>query len=237
MPITALFPMRCTIADSMIRRSSVDTSKAGLSAIQRGGEGSKLLLPFYSFFNAMFNRIWFDAKLGQIRMEDGRPMDAAKLFARTAFLGLVAPMMVEGIMNYELSNDRSKDKKKADEKAMKQGAVSALSFPFQMIPILGGGISYGLNKMAGTYGSYELSPIESTIEKTFGTPAAWYKFLVNKGGDPEAGRKALTQTADTASLLMGYPMKINTLAINIWDAISKGDIAFADLISRRSGNK
>ena len=227
----------CTIADSMIRRSSVDTSKAGLSAIQRGGEGSKLLLPFYSFFNAMFNRIWFDAKLGQIRMEDGRPMDAAKLFARTAFLGLVAPMMVEGIMNYELSNDRSKDKKKADEKAMKQGAVSALSFPFQMIPILGGGISYGLNKMAGTYGSYELSPIESTIEKTFGTPAAWYKFLVNKGGDPEAGRKALTQTADTASLLMGYPMKINTLAINIWDAISKGDIAFADLISRRSGNK
>ncbi|WP_027405470.1 hypothetical protein [Anaerovibrio sp. RM50] len=226
-----------TIADSMIRRSSVDTSKAGLSGIQRGGEGTKLLLPFYSFFNAMFNRVWFDAKLSQIKMEDGRPMDAARLFTRMVFLGLIAPMTVEGIMNYTLSNDRSKDKNKREEKAIKQGVVSALSFPFMMFPIIGGGMTYGLNKMAGTYGSYELSPIESTIEKTFGTPAAWYKFLVEKGGDPDAGRKALTQTADTASLLMGYPMKINTLAINLWDAITKGDITMADFISRRSGNK
>ncbi|KHM51598.1 hypothetical protein NZ47_09435, partial [Anaerovibrio lipolyticus] len=158
-----------TIADSWVRRSSVDTSKAGLSGIQRGGEGTKLLLPFYSFFNAMFNRVWFDAKLSQIKMEDGRPMDAARLFTRMVFLGLIAPMTVEGIMNYTLSNDRSNDKKKREEKAIKQGVVSALSFPFMMFPIIGGGMTYGLNKMAGTYGSYELSPIESTIEKTFGT--------------------------------------------------------------------
>ncbi|BEU88669.1 hypothetical protein TAMA11512_21330 [Selenomonas sp. TAMA-11512] len=224
-----------TIADSWIRRSSVDTSKAGLSKIQRGGEGTKLMLPFYSFFNSMFNRIWFDTKMAQIKMEDGRPMDAARVFTRMIVMGLVIPMTIEGIMNYALNNNRNPDPKKREESAVKSGVVSGLSFPFQMFPIVGGGISYGLNKMAGTYGSYELSPIETTIEKTFGTPPAWYDFLIKKGGDPDAGRKALIQTADTASLLVGYPMKINTLALNCWDAISKGDITLADFISRRSG--
>ena len=221
-----------TIADSWIRRSSVDTSKAGLSALQRGGEGTKLMLPFYSYFNAMFNRIWFDTKMAQIKMDDGRPIDAARMFTRMMVMGLAIPMTIEGIMNYSLNNNQNPDKRKREENAMKSGVVSAFSFPFQMFPILGGGMNYALNKMAGTYGSYELSPIESSIEKLFGVPAAWEKFVMDKSND--SFRKASIQTADVASLWLGYPMKINTLAINCWDAIAKGDITLADFISRRS---
>ncbi|SFA75838.1 DUF6861 domain-containing protein [Selenomonas ruminantium] len=227
-------------ADARVRRQSVDTSKAGMAAVQRGGEGRKLLTPFYSYFSAYFNRLYYDYNLAQIKWADGQQMDAAGLMVRTAVLGVGIPTMIEAIMQgVVLNNDREKDKKKREENMYKEMASSSFSYLANTIPVAGAVASFSFNKAIGKkYSNYELSPVEGAIENLFSVPAAVVNYVAAEKNDKEAGRKLAESVAKAAAIGAPYPNMLNTLALNIWDVMTQsGDFTLADIVTRRRNQK
>ena len=227
-------------ADAKVRRQSVDTSKAGMAAVQRGGEGRKLLTSFYSFFSAFFNRLYYDYGLAKIKWTDGQQMDAAKLMVRTAVLGVGIPTTIEAIMQgVVLNNDREKDKKKREENISKEKWSAAFSYLANTIPVAGAVASFSFNKAIGKkYSNYELSPVEGAIEGLFSVPAAVVNYVGAEKTDNEAGRKLAEAVAKAAAVGVPYPNMLNTLALNIWDVMTQsGDFTLADIVTRRRNQK
>jgi len=227
-------------ADAKVRRQSVDTSKAGMAAVQRGGEGRKLLTPFYSYFSAYFNRLYYDFNLAQIKWADGQQMDAAGLMVRTAVLGVGIPTTIEAIMQgVVLNNDREKDKKKREENMYREMASSSFSYLANTIPVVGAVASFSFNKAIGKkYSNYELSPVEGAIEGLFSVPAAVVNYVGAEKTDNEAGRKLTEAVAKAAAVGVPYPNMLNTLALNIWDVMTQsGDFTLADIVTRRRNQK
>lgn len=227
-------------ADAKVRRQSVDTSKAGMAAVQRGGEGRKLLTPFYSYFSAYFNRLYYDFNLAQIKWADGQQMDAAGLMVRTAVLGVGIPTTIEAIMQgVVLNNDREKDKKKREENMYREMASSSFSYLANTIPVAGAVASFSFNKAIGKkYANYELSPVEGAIEGLFSVPAAVVNYVGAEKTDKDAGRKLAEAVAKAAAIGVPYPNMLNTLALNIWDVMTQsGDFTLSDIVTRRRNQK
>ena len=226
-------------ADAKTRRMSVDTSKAGMAAIQRGGEFKKLVTPFYSYFNAFFNRLYFDYGMARIKAADGQQMDAARLMVRTAVLGVGIPTMIEAIMQGMLiNNDKQKDKKKHGEDMMKEAASASFSYLANTVPLAGGVASLAFDKAIGkNYKNYEFSPVEAALTDFASVPANIINYVNKKDTDKEAGEKLARSLSRAAAVAVPYPNMINTLALNIWDVISKGDFTLSDLITRRRNTK
>jgi hypothetical protein len=227
-------------ADAKVRRQSVDTSKAGMAAVQRGGEGRKLLTPFYSYFSAFFNRLYYDYGLAKIKWADGQQMDAAGLMVRTAVLGVGIPTMIEAIMQgVVLNNDKTKDKKKREENKYKEMASASFSYLANTVPVGGAMATFAFNKAIGKkYSNYELTPVEGAIENLFSVPAAVVNYVGAEKTDKEAGHKLAEAVAKAAAVGTPYPNMLNTLALNIWDVMTQsGDFTLADLVTRRRNQK
>jgi hypothetical protein len=227
-------------ADAKVRRQSVDTSKAGMAAVQRGGEGRKLLTPFYSYFSAFFNRLYYDYGIFKIKWADGQQIDAAGLMVRTAVLGVGIPTMIEAIMQgVVLNNDKTKDKKKREENSSKEKWSAGFSYLANTIPVGGAMATFAFNKAIGKkYTNYELSPVEGAIESLFSLPAAVVNYVGAEKTDKDGGHKLAEAVAKAAAVGTPYPNMLNTLALNIWDVMTQsGDFTLADLVTRRRNQK
>ncbi len=229
-----------TRADSMGRRLTLDASKAGMAGEQRTGEAGKLIRPFYSYFSAQFNRLWFDLKLAEVKLNDGQPLDAVRLFTGMILMGVTLPALWEGFMTYQLNNDRRKDQQKVEDARMKSAITATLTYPLSSVmnPLASGVARYSIDKAVGNYANYELSPVESYITKVGDEAYYISKYIDNTSNNPNAGRKLLTNTADIGAMTFGVPMRFTSIASNMWDyANNGGDIRLADFISRRRNPK
>jgi len=226
-------------ADAKVRRQSVDTSKAGMAAIQRGSETLKLITPFYSYFNAYFNRLYYDYGMFRIKWADGQRVDAGKLLVRSLVLGVGLPVTIEAIMQgVVLNNDREKDKKKREENLKKEMISASFSYLANTMPVVGQLATTAVNKALDKKNTrFELSPVESAFNTITDTAGAIAKFSASNG-DAEAERKLVEAMAKAAAITMPYPNMLNTFALNIWDIFAKGgDITLADIVTRRRNQK
>lgn len=227
-----------TIAESKIKEIGTDTTKPGLSAIQRGTEAQKLYRMFYSYFNGFFCRVWEDFELGRLKWADGQQMDSARLWTRMALLGVTLPAVYEGFMRgYVLNNDQETDPEKWEKNARNKAIAGALGYPLGMSPVKGRIATAGINTMLGVRGDFELSPIESVIEKVFRPLGVIGKYIEKEHLDEKDERKLSRSVMEAAAVGGSYPNKLNDILFNIIDAMDKHDFTFNDLITRRQNQK
>ena len=227
-----------TIAESKIKEIGTDTTKPGLSAIQRGTEAQKLYRMFYSYFNGFFCRVWEDFELGRLKWADGQQMDSARLWTRMALLGVTLPAVYEGFMRgYVLNNDQETDPEKWEKNARNKAIAGALGYPLGMSPVKGRIATAGINTMLGVRGDFELSPIESVIEKVFRPLGVIGKYIEKEHLDEKDERKLSRSVMEAAAVGGPYPNKLNDILFNIIDAMDKHDFTFNDLVTRRQNQK
>lgn len=218
------------IADDTVKRTLGSGASIDLVGIQRGSETQKLFTMYYSWASMMFNRAWLDGKLAGVEYRNENYLPALAITAKAMFFAWGLQAVVENLFREALFNTGGGEAD--DEDRLKRIASRVATQPFAYVPFARDIAAGAVQAATKGRGGVKLSPVEGAFESIFLTPMKGGYYLFT---DPEKlDQKYMEESVRAASLLMGSPQALNTLAFNLLDyAQENGEANWKDFMSRR----
>jgi|GEM_PF-4014389 len=182
-------------AESVVRRTQGDGTPLSLSRIQRGTPAEKLFTMFYSYFNAIGNRMMEHTE----RFSEGNI--SGYEFGRQIAWTLIVQAIAESTMRMFMSNN------KVDKDDLKNVAYNVLSYPFSVVPLARDVANPTLMQMiTGKNYGYQGSPAGEAGEEALRLGVLTWKAFTGDAPD-NAQEKFMRSLLMSAGYTFGLPSK------------------------------
>jgi len=218
------------LANEAVKRTMGSGSSIDLVGAQRGSEFKKIMTMYYSWSSMMFNRAWLDGKMAGLAYRQGDVGKALMVAAKGAFMLWGLHAVNEIFWREFLRNSAGHGD---DEEKKKRIAARFLSQPFGYMWLGRDAGAFLVNAATGQRGGVRFSPIETALETVLKPPgkAVYFAFTDPKKFDA----KYFEESARAASVMLGTPQTLNTMAFNFIDIVDKnGEATWRDALSRRT---
>lgn len=218
------------LANEAVKRTMGSGSSIDLVGAQRGSEFKKIMTMYYSWSSMMFNRAWLDGKMAGLAYRQGDVGKALMVAAKGAFMLWGLHAVNEIFWREFLRNSAGHGD---DEEKKKRIAARFLSQPFGYMWLGRDAGAFLVNAATGQRGGVRFSPIETALETVLKPPgkAVYFAFTDPKKFDA----RYFEESARAASVLLGTPQTLNTMAFNFIDIVDKnGEATWRDALSRRT---
>lgn len=198
---------------------------------QRGSEFKKFTSMYYTFHSAMFNQAWLDGKIAGLEYRQGNTGKALAIIAHATVYGWVLPAIHENLVRETVRNTGGNDPNEDDR--TKRIAKRTLELPFNNIWLARDIVPLVIDQAQGKRSEgIHFSPVEQALSDVLKPVGETAKILFGDSGK-EFDQKVAEDYARSASVLVGAPQTINTMAFNYLDWLQDGEASWRDFISRR----
>lgn len=218
------------LADEAVTRTFGSGTRIDQVAVQQGSEWQKITSMFYGFASTMFNRSWLEGKMAGLEYKAGNSFSALAIMARAVFFLWFAQAANEIIQREFFRNIMTE---RDDDEVAKRAAGRFLTQPLGYVWLARDIGGYAVERALGNkLGGYRLSPMEQALETVL-KPAA-DTLAIAFSEDRKFDAKYWEESARAASVLLGYPQKMNDLAFNLLDDLEgNGEANWRDLLNRK----
>lgn len=219
------------IADSMVRRTFGDGSKASLPEYMRNTDKlHQTMSMFLSWQLGHFNRMWYDAKRAGFEFNEGNYATGIGVLTKAAVMGWILPAMYGTFLHVGLPLTKAaivgtglvannKPGVLDDKEKMKHYGVDLLKQPLSGLPIVGNLGDWAINTLLEGKSDYHMSPLESGFNDLGKEAVMIGKYYLSSGPKPDKEKVAEAGTK-LGLLAAGLPQRLNTWMFNYYDWVN-----------------
>lgn len=218
-------------ADEAVKRTfmsggSVDQAPVMSGRGRLGGAG-KAMTTAYGYQSMMWNRFSLANHEAGMAWNDGSPIKAAAIMARTAVYTFAMPAIITALTR-ELMRNGPPNSNQQDREKRVAGSILEESTPLKFIPIVRDMQSYAIRKGLGEHGGdLHFTPLDQAAQ-TLIDP-------MTEAISGKHGGKFGEQAANAVSLATGFPKELDDIVFNHIDWMhSHGAWNWRDAVTRKS---